>query len=188
MLWLILGLLVFHGVHSVRMVAPEWRNTRIASMGEGSWKGLYSLAALIGFVLIVWGYGQARPEADILYIAPVWGRHLAWLLMALSFIALMIFNLPSGILKPALKHPMLLSVKLWAFAHLLANGDTASVLLFGSFLAWAVWNRIAVKRRGGALPERGPVRNDILAVVGGLAIWALFVFWAHEWLFGVAPA
>ena len=107
--------------------------------------------------------------------------------MALSFVALMVSNLPAGKLKPMLKHPMLLSVKLWAFAHLLANGDTASVWLFGAFLAWAVWNRIAVKRRGGSLPQPGPVTYDLAAVASGLALWALFVFWAHEWLFGVAP-
>ena len=185
--WLIAGLAVFLGIHSLRMVAPGWRDARLSAMGEGPWKGIYSLVSLAGLLLLIWGYAMARPEAEILYVPPVWTRHLAWLLMALSFIAMMVFNLPAGRLKPMLKHPMLLSVKLWAFAHLLANGDAASVLLFGAFLVWAVWNRIAVKRRGGALPQPGPVVYDLAAVASGLALWALFVFWAHEWLFGVSP-
>ena len=185
--WLIAGLAVFLGIHSLRMMAPAWRDARLEAMGEGSWKGVYSLISLAGLLLLIWGYAQARPEADVLYVPPVWTRHLAWLLMALAFISLMVANLPAGRLKPLLKHPMLLSVKLWAFAHLLANGDVASVLLFGAFLAWAVWNRIAVKRRGGALPQPGPITYDLAAVASGLALWALFIFWAHEWLFGVAP-
>ncbi|MCB1384875.1 MAG: NnrU family protein [Nitratireductor sp.] len=187
MIWLIVGLVLFLGVHSVRMLAPRWRDAKLASMGEGPWKGVYSLISLVGFALLIWGYAQARADAPILYVPPAWGRHVAWLLMALAFICLMVFNLPAGRLKPMLKHPFLLSVKLWATAHLLANGDAASVLLFGAFLAWAVWNRIAVKRRGGALPAPGPVGNDIAAVVSGLVLWALFAFWAHQWLIGVSP-
>ncbi|WP_075995721.1 NnrU family protein [Salaquimonas pukyongi] len=187
MLWLIAGLAVFLGIHSLRMLAPGWRDARIQAMGEGPWKGVYSLVSIAGLILLVWGYTQARPEADILFVPPVWTRHLAWLLMALSFVALMVANLRAGRLKPLLKHPMLLAVKLWAFAHLLANGDSASALLFGAFLVWAVINRIAVKRRDTPLPPPGPVVNDIAAVASGLVLWALFIFWAHEWLFGVSP-
>ncbi len=180
---LILGLLVFLGIHTVRMVAPDWRLARIAAMGEGRWKGVYSLVSLAGLVLIIFGW-RAAPHIE-LYTTPFWMAHLAILLMALALISLMVSNLPAGKLKPALKHPMLLAVKLWAFAHLLVNGDLASVLLFGSFLAWAVWNRIAVKRRGGAVAKPGPVTNDIIAVVSGLAIWAILIWKAHVWIAGV---
>lgn len=185
MVWLIIGLVVFHGIHSLRMIAPAWRNAKYEQMGEGAWKSAYSVVSLIALVLMIWGYSQARSDAAILYNPPIWSRHVAMLLMLLAFIALMVFNLPGGKLKAKLKHPMLVSIKLWAFAHLLANGDLASVLLFGSFLIWAVWNRISVKRRGDAVPAMGPVKFDIMAVVSGILIWALFIWVAHEWLFGV---
>ncbi|MEZ5871819.1 MAG: NnrU family protein [Nitratireductor sp.] len=182
---LIAGVVVFLGIHSVRMLAPQWRDARIASMGEGGWKGAYSIVSLLGLAFLIWGYVLARPLAPVLYVTPFWMVHLAILLMALALISLMVFNLKPGRLKPILKHPMLLAVKLWAFAHLLVNGDLASVILFGSFLVWAVWNRVAVKRRGGALPQPGPVTNDLIAVVSGLALWALIVWKAHVWIAGV---
>jgi uncharacterized membrane protein len=182
---LVLGLVLFLGTHSIRMVAPGFRNTRIAAMGEGGWKGLYTVLSLIGLVLLVIGYGQARATAPELYYPPVWLRHLAMTLMALAFIALAVSQFPAGRLKPILKHPMLLAVKIWAFAHLLVNGDLASLVLFGSFLAWAVWNRIAVKRRGTPIPAPGPVVWDVAAVVVGLIFWGLFIWQLHGWLFGV---
>jgi uncharacterized membrane protein len=169
------------------MLAPQWRDARIGSMGEGSWKGIYSLFAIVGLALIIWGYAQARPEADILYVTPTWTRHIAILLMAFSFIAMMAFNLGPSRIKHYLQHPFLVSIKLWAAAHLLANGDSASVLLFGSFLVWAVWNRIAVSKRGGQRPAIGPVTNDLAATASGLLLWVLFIWKAHEWLFGVSP-
>ena len=182
---LIVGLIFFLGVHSVRMIAPGFRNSMMARMGENGWKGIFSLVSLAGLVLLIWGYARAQPLADVLYVTPFGMVHLTATLMVFAFIAMMVGNLKPGRLKPMLKHPMLLSVKIWAFAHLLVNGDLASVILFGSFLAWAVWNRIAVKRRGDPLPEPGPVRNDIIAVVSGLLIWLLFVWKLHEWLIGV---
>lgn len=182
---MILGLVLFLGIHCVRMVAPAWREARIAAMGDGPWKGIYSLVSVIGLVLIVYGYAYAQPLAPVLYVTPFWLVNVTALLMALSFICLMVFNLRPGRLKPMLKHPFLVGVKLWAFAHLLVNGDLASVILFGSLLVWAVWNRIAVKRRGEPVPEPGPIRNDIIAIVSGLVLWVLFVWKLHEWLFGV---
>jgi uncharacterized membrane protein len=182
---LILGIVLFLGVHSVRMLAPQWRDARIASMGEGAWKGAYSSASLVGLVLLVWGYAMARLASPVLYTPPAWMAHLAILLMAISFVALAVSQFPAGRLKPILKHPMLLAVKVWAFAHLLVNGDLASLLLFGSLLGWAVWNRISVKRRGAPIPAAGPVKWDIAAVVAGFVLWALFIAGAHEWLIGV---
>ncbi len=182
---LIAGLVLFLGVHSVRMVAPTWRDSMLARLGENGWKGLYSLVSFVGLVLLIWGYARAQPLAPVLYVTPFGMVHLTALLMVFAFIALAVSQVPSGRLKPMLKHPMLLSVKIWAFAHLLVNGDLASVILFGAFLAWAVWNRIAVKRRGAPLPQPGPVLYDIIAVVSGLVLWVLFVWKAHEWLIGV---
>jgi uncharacterized membrane protein len=182
---LILGLLLFLGVHSVSIVAPAYREARMRSMGGGAWRGVYSVLSAIGFLLIVWGYARAQPTAPVLYVPAFWLTHVTVLLMALAMIALAVYALPAGRLKPALKHPMLVSVKIWALAHLLANGDLASLILFLSFLAWAVFDRISLKRRQAALPEPGPVRNDVFAIIAGLAIWALFIWKLHEWLIGV---
>ena len=182
---LIAGLVLFLGIHSVRMLVPDWRLARMAALGEGAWKGAYSLVSLAGLVLIVWGYARAQPLAPVLYVTPFWTVHVAIPLMAFAFVSMMVANLRAGRLKPLLKHPFLLSIKTWAFAHLMVNGDLASVVLFGGFLAWAVWNRIAVGKRRDPLPAAGPVRNDVIAVASGLAIWAAFIWKAHEWVAGV---
>ena len=185
---LILGLVLFLGAHSVSIVAPGWRNAMQARLGEGPWKALYSLISLAGFALLIVGYGAARQNPVVLYLPPVWMRHVALLLMLPVFPLLLAAYLP-GRIKTAAKHPMLLAVKVWATAHLLANGNVADVLLFGGFLAWAVADRISLKRRvQRALPgaPAGPL-NDAIAVVAGLALYAVFVFGAHAWLIGVSP-
>lgn len=185
---LILGLVLFLGVHSVAIAAPGWRSAVIARRGEGLWKGLYSVVALAGFVLIVVGYGLARQQPVVLYTPPTALRHVALLLMVPVFPLLFAAHLP-GRIKQAAKHPMLLATKLWALAHLLANGTAADVLLFGGFLAWAVADRISVKHRAApAKPAGAPsARNDAIALVGGLAVYVLFLLWAHAWLIGVSP-
>lgn len=184
---LILGLLIFLGVHSVRIFAPAWRKRRIAAIGDAPWRGFYSLTALIGFALIAWGFVIARPDAPILYEPPVWMKHIALALMPFAFISLMVFAFPAGRLKPVLKHPMLVSVKIWALAHLLANGDLASLLLFGAFLAWAVADRISIKRRDDDIPAPGPAKWDIMAAIAGVLVYVVFVWRLHEWLIGVTP-
>jgi uncharacterized membrane protein len=191
MLYLILGLVVFLGIHSIRIVAPQWRNAQLASMGEGKWKGLYSIASVIGFILLIWGYSVARPEAAFLYEPPVWMKHVTLTLMLFSFVFLGVSQVPAGRIKAAVRHPMLLAVKIWAFAHLLANGDAASLLLFLGLLAWAVIDRISVKRReaSGEMPtviSAGPVTNDLIGVGLGVVLYVLFVWKLHEWLFGVS--
>ena len=187
MLLLILGLVLFLGIHSVSIVSASGRNRLVQQLGEGPWKGLYSLVSLAGFVLIVVGYGAAREAPVVLYTLPNGFRHLAAVLMLPVFVLLLAAYLP-GRIQRAAKHPMLLAVKLWALAHLLANGTLADVLLFGGFLAWAVADRISVKRRGVTAPQaRGSAVNDVIAVVVGLGIYVLFVVWAHAWLFGVRP-
>lgn len=192
MLVLILGIIVFLGIHSVRIVAPEWRLAKMEQWGENAWKGLYSVISLVGFVLLVWGYGMARPDAPVLYEPPAWMKHITELLMLFAFIFLGVYIARPGKLKPALKHPMLIAIKTWALAHLLANGDLASLILFLSFLAWAVVDRIAIKRQeraGLAAPyiSPGPASNDVIAIVIGLVFYALFVWKLHVLLIGVAP-
>ena len=186
MIWLLIGLFVFLGIHSVRMIAPDWREAKISTIGLGKWMCVYSLVSTASIVLIIWGYGKAWENNSVLYAPPDWGRHSAWMLMAMAFV-LMTFNMRSSRLAPLIKHPFLLSVILWSVAHLLANGDVASVVLFGSFLVWALINRISVSKRGGTLPPVAPLFHDIAAVAVGLIIWALFIWKVHEWLFGVSP-
>jgi len=188
---LLLGLVVFLGVHSVSIAAPGWRSAQIARRGERAWKGVYSIAAGIGLALLIVGYGMARREPVVLYTPPTALRHLALLVMLPVFPLLFAAYMPGRISRAA-KHPMLLAVKFWATAHLLANGSLADVLLFGGFLVWAVADRISVKRRTAAeahaVPGAPPgPRNDLIAVGDGLAVYAVTLLWAHRWLFGVSP-
>lgn len=185
---LILGLVIFLGVHSISIFALSWRNAMVAKLGTTGWKGLYSLIALIGFYLIIVGYGAARMEPVVLYSPPFWMNHITMLLMVPVFPMLLAAYLP-GRIKATLKHPMLVAVKLWALSHLLANGMLADVVLFGAFLAWAVVDRISLKRRPArATPSAAPGRfNDLIAIVAGLAIYVVFVMWGHVHLIGVSP-
>lgn len=185
---LILGLLIFLGVHSVSIAAPAWRDAQVASRGERPWKGLYAVASLVGFVLLVYGYGLARQAPVVLYTPPTALRHLALLLMLPVFPLLFAVYLP-GRIKAAARHPMLLATKFWAAAHLCANGTLADVLLFGGFLVWAVADRISMKQRLARPLRTAPARpaNDLIAIVGGLAVYALFLGGLHVWLFGVKP-
>lgn len=188
---LVLGLIMFLGMHSIRIVAPEWHDRMEVQLGEGPWKALYSFVSLVGLLLVIWGYDLARPLVPVLYTPPVWMKHVTGFLMIFAFVALMISVLPAGRLKPLLKHPMLAAVKIWAFAHLLSNGDLASLVLFLSFLGWGVADRISVARRERegklSLPQAGELSNDALAIVAGLVLYGLFVWKLHYWLIGVQP-
>jgi len=187
---LILGLVLFLGVHSVRIVADGYRSAFIAQRGRGAWKGLYSIASLVGFVLIVWGYGQARQQPVPLW-APIPGAaHAAALLTLVSFILLAAKDVPGNGIKARVHHPMILGVKVWAFAHLLANHTLADLLLFGSFLVWAIASFAAARRRdraAGTVYPPGRGSRTLLTVVAGAAVWAIFAFWLHGWLIGVRP-
>ncbi|TNE78601.1 MAG: NnrU family protein, partial [Gammaproteobacteria bacterium] len=188
MAMLIAGLVIFLGIHSLSIVNEPLRNRLSNSMGEWPFKGAYSVVSLLGLVLIVIGYGAARLEPTVLYTPPGWLRHVAMLLLIPVFPLLFATYFP-GRIKATLKHPMLVAVKLWALAHLLANGMLHDVLLFGAFLAWAVVDRISMKRRTQraiiTMPKSGA--NDAIAVIGGLAVYFITVFWAHQWLIGVSP-
>jgi uncharacterized membrane protein len=187
---LILGLVLFLGVHSVRVVAEDWRTGVRARMGENAYKGLYSVLSIAGFALIVWGYGQARQQPVPLWLPPLWTRHLAALLTLPAFVLLVAAYVPGNSLKTRLRHPMVLGIKLWAAAHLLANGNVADVLLFGSFLLWAALSFRAARARdraAGAVAAPGRLLPTVVAVAVGLAAWAVFAFWAHGVLIGVRP-
>jgi uncharacterized membrane protein len=161
--YLILGLVLFLGVHSVRIVAEDWRTATRARLGENTFKGAYSVLSLLGLVLLIWGYGQARQEPVMLWLPPMWTRHVAALLTIPAFV-------------------------LWAFAHLLSNGMLADVVLFGSFLLWAALSFRAARgrdRASGAVPAPGRLGPTLAVVFGGLLAWAVFAMWAHRVLIGV---
>ena len=185
---LVFGIIIFFAMHSISIVANPLRDRLAASMGEWTWKGLYSLVSLGGFLLMIAGYSSLRLEPHLLYVPPAGLRHVAALLMLPVFILLLATYLPGRISRAA-KHPMLAAVKFWALAHLLANGMLADVLLFGSFLAWAVVDRISLKRRAPRSRPMAPEKsiNDVIAVVGGLLLYAAFAMVWHARLFGVAP-
>ena len=185
---LIAGLAIFFGAHSTAIVVPRLRDSLRTRLGAGAWRAIYSVVSLVGFVMMCWGFGIARHAPYLLYIPPAWLRYVAVVLMLPVFPLLFASFLP-GRIRTTLKHPFLAGVKFWALAHLLANGMLADVLLFGSFLAWAVFDRISFKRRPPQVLRTAPERpwNDAVAVVLGLAVYALFLFGAHRWLFGVAP-
>ncbi len=190
MLILILGLIIFLGVHSTRMFADGWRGTVITRRGEAAYKGMYSLLSLVGLVLLVWGYGASRVTPVDLWSPPVWTRHVAALLMLLSFILLTAAYVPGNHIKAAMGHPMVLGVKVWALAHLLANGRLGDIVLFGSFLAWAVINFTASRRRdraAGTTYAPGVAGKTALTVAIGAVAWVVFALWLHGWLIGVQP-
>ena len=187
---LILGLVLFLGPHSVRIVAEPWRTQMLQRLGEKPWKGLYSLVSLLGFVLIIWGYGVARADPVVLWQPPVAMRHIASLLTLFAFILLAAAYVPGNSIKGRLHHPMILGVKLWAFAHLLANSMLADLVLFGAFLLWAVLDYRAARKRDreqGISYPPGTLGRSAVAIVIGTALWAAFAFWLHFAWIGVAP-
>ncbi len=187
---LILGLVLFLGTHSVRIFAEGWRTAMIARIGPLPWKGLIAVLSLVGFVMIVWGFGMARQQPVQLWAPPVGMRHLASLLTLIAFIFLAAAYVPGNAIKTKLRHPMVLAVKVWALAHLLANGNVAHVVLFGSFLVWAVLNFRAARgrdRAAGTVYPAGHAAATAITVVVGAAAWAGFAFWAHGAWIGVRP-
>jgi len=187
---LILGVLIFLGVHSVRIVADPWRTQMRARLGEQAWKGAYSLISLAGFILLVWGFGQARQAPVVLWAPPVGMRHLAGLLTLAAFVFLAAAYVPGNGIKAKVHHPMIIGVKIWALAHLLANGKLADVVLFGAFLAWAIVDFKSARQRdraAGTVYPPGTTRGTAIAVAAGVVAWALFAFWLHGLLIGVRP-
>ncbi|MBK7002736.1 MAG: NnrU family protein [Rhodoferax sp.] len=190
MAYLIFGLVLFLGVHSVRIVADDWRTQTRARMGEGAYKGVYSLLSLIGFGLIIWGFGVAREAPVLLWVLPVGMRHAASLLTLVAFVLLAAAYVPRNGIKARLHHPMVLGVKAWALAHLMSTGSLAHVVLFGGFLVWAVLDFISARKRdraaGTSYPAGSLAATAATVVVGGVA-WAAFALWLHGLLIGIRP-
>ena len=190
MLVLILGLVLFLGLHSLRIFADGWRTRQIARLGLKRWKALYAVVAIVGFVLICWGFGLARQHPVLLYVPPLWLRHLNALFTLVAFMLFVAARVPRNVFKARLHHPQVLAVKMWAFGHLLATGMLHDVLLFGAFLLWAVVLFIASRRRdraAGTVYPAGTLRGNVLTVAIGVAAWAAFALWLHLWLIGVNP-
>lgn len=187
---LILGLILFLGVHSTRIVADGWRSAQLARLGPNGWKGVYSVVSLIGFVLIVYGFGLARQTPTFLWTVPTGLKHLASLLTLVAFVFLVAAYVPRNGIKAKLHHPMILGVKTWALAHLVSNNTLADLVLFGSFLLWSVFSFRAARARdraAGTVYPSGTLVATAITVVIGLVAWAAFAFWAHGAWIGVRP-
>jgi len=190
MLVLILGLVLFLGIHSLRIFADDWRGRQIARMGLMRWKALYAAVAIAGFVLLCWGFGLARQQPVLLYVPPLWLRHLNALFTLVAFVLFIAARVPRNHFKEKLHHPQVLAVKVWAFGHLLATGMLHDMVLFGAFLLWAVVLFAVSRRRDrreATIYAAGTVQGDVLTVVIGGALWLAFVLWLHLWLIGVSP-
>lgn len=188
--YLILGLIIFLGVHSIRIVADDWRTRTVVRYGELPWKGIYSMASLLGLGLMIWGFGLARQQPMQLWSPPTGMRHLAALLTLGSFVLLAASYVPANAIKARLHHPMVLAVKVWALAHLLANGNLAHILLFGSFLLWSIFDYAAARRRdrsGDIQYQPGKWGATAITVIVGLGLWLVFALWLHGMLIGVRP-
>jgi len=187
---LILGLLLFLGVHSTRIFADGWRTGMVARLGPLRWKGLYAGLSILGFIVLVWGFRIARQDTLVLYSTPKWMNHVTALLMVLAMILFVAAYIPNNWFKARLHHPQVLSVKTWAVAHLLSNGVAADVLLFGAFLVWAALSFRAARRRDKANNTVYPPGNAIgtsITVAAGLFAWAVFAMFLHGPLIGVRP-
>ncbi|UVE68838.1 NnrU family protein [Burkholderia pyrrocinia] len=190
MLVLILGLAIFLGVHSIRIVADGWRSAMIARIGEKGWKAGYAVASIVGFVLIVRGYGIARESATLLWVSPVGVRHLTGMLTAFAFVLIAASHVPRNRIKTLVGHPMLAGVMVWAVAHLLINGTVHAVVLFGAFLVWSLVDFVVSRtrdRRDGVRYPAGGLPGDAVAIAAGLVVWAVFAQFLHGPLIGVRP-
>ncbi|NBW54138.1 MAG: protein NrnU [Betaproteobacteria bacterium] len=197
---LILGLVLFLGVHSTRIFAENWRQATLERLGAKAYKGAYTLVSLVGLGLLMFGFDQVRWDSPVLWAPPVWAKHGAALLMLLSMVLLACAHAPRNAIKAKLHHPMVLSVKVWALAHLLANPRLADVVLFGAFLLWSVLNFRAARQRdrlAAADAEAGTGAGAELAEVSsaatwravgiGVVVWGVLLSRGHAWLFGVSP-
>src|SRR5687767_7836050 len=190
MTFLIAGLLLFIGAHSVRIFANDWRNSVISRIGIKQWKMRYSIIALVGFFLLIYGFVLSRANPVFVWNPPLWSRHLAALLTLFAFILFAAAEIRGNHIKSKLGHPMYLGTKLWAFAHLMANGRLGDILLFGVFLVWAILGFAAARRRDrreGVVYPAPSAQKTAIAIIAGVVVWAVFAFWLHRILIGVAP-
>ena len=187
---LIIGLIIFMAVHSVRIYGEGLRTQLINRVGALGWKGIYSVLSVLGLVLIASGYGELRATPIVIWQSPSWISHPVSLLMLISTIMLVAAYVPRNGIRAKLRHPMVIGVKVWAFSHLLANGTLADVIVFGSFLIWAILSYRAARKRDhghGDIFAKSLLSGTIATVVIGIGLWAWFVFHGHAWLIGVRP-
>lgn len=187
---LVLGLLFFLGVHSLRIFANDWRNRQYERLGEARWKGLYSLVSVVGLGLIVWGTGLTRVEPVMVWLPPFWTRHLAALVVLPAFILLVATYVPGNRIRKAAGQPMAAGVMCWAAGHLLSNGRLADLLLFGGFFVWSMLSYSAAQRRdrlAGVQRSGGTLSGDVLTVIIGAVAWAVFAGFLHTWMIGLRP-
>lgn len=190
MTYLLLGLLIFIGVHSVRIVADDWRTRTRERIGPRAWKTIYSLLSVLGIVLVVWGFGVVRQMPIQLWSPPFGLRHVAAVINLAAFVLLAAAYVPDNRIKARLHHPMVLGVALWSLAHLLPNGNLGHMVLFGSFLLWSVldgWAATQRDRRLGTVDPNGTTSATIITTVLGVGSWVVFTLWLHGVLIGVRP-
>jgi uncharacterized membrane protein len=187
---LIIGIVLFFGVHSVRVFADDWRTQQIVARGERPWKGLYSIASAVGIVMVGYGYAQTRKAPIDLWTPPAWTYPITSVLVLVSFVLIAAAYVRGNRVKAKIGHPFTAGVETWAFAHLLSNGRLGDVVLFGTFFVWAIFVFAAARRRdraAGTTYPVGPVSKDVIAVVAGVVAWGVFGFWLHGLLIGVRP-
>jgi len=191
MLTLIVGLILFLGVHSVRIFADDWRTRQQQKWGVDAWRGVYAVLSLAGLLLVIYGFGLVRNEPVLVWIPPTGMRHAASLFTLMAFILLAAAYVPDNAIKARVYHPMVAAVKLWAVAHLMANGTLGHLVLFGSFLAWAVLDFISARQRDRRNPSATrPVTKlsaTLITVVVGVVGWSVFAFLLHGLLIGTKP-
>tara|TARA_R110001606_G_scaffold22991_8_gene77814 strand:+ start:1467 stop:2048 length:582 start_codon:yes stop_codon:yes gene_type:complete len=191
MLILVMGLVIFFFVHSVRLVAPNWREKSMAMHGEMRWKMRFGMITLIAVGLIVMGYSQARLEPVWLWFPPVWTRHLAGLLVLVALFFVGSALVPNTTMKKKVGYPMIIAIKIWAFAHLISNGSLADVILFGSFLVWSIVSFAVYRRRdrkaGVIRDQEAGVQFDLAAFTFAMVTWFAIAFYLHQAIIGVSP-
>ncbi|WP_370337904.1 NnrU family protein [Parvularcula marina] len=178
------GLALFIGIHLFTGLARGPRAAIIGKIGAMPYKGLFSLITLAGLILLIYGWKQVVP-GEPYYVLPDWVRYITYFCVWIALILTVAANLPAGKIAAMAKHPMVLGMKLWAFGHLLANGDLRSVILFGAVLAWGVIDRIALKKRGDMGRPFKTGFGDVLAITIGTAGFAVILLWAHVYIAGV---
>jgi uncharacterized membrane protein len=187
---MILGIVLFFGVHSVRIVSDDFRSAQIARLGERRYKGIYSAVSLVGIVLVGSGFSMLRRTPVVLWNPPEWMHPITSLLVLVAFVLWTAAYVPGNRIKAIARQPFAAGTKTWAFAHLLSNGSAADVLLFGSFLVWAIFAFVSAQRRdrrAGVVYAVGPRSKTVTTIAIGLVVWVVFGFWLHGWLFGVKP-
>lgn len=187
---MIIGLILFLGMHSIRIYASDWRDAQVRKRGEQTWQGLYSLISILGFVLIIWGYGDARADTQMLWHPPIWTKHLAALLILPAFVLFIAAYVPGTKIKSKIGHPMIVSVKLWAFGHLITNGSLLNTILFAAFLLWSILDFRASRQRdkaAGTTYAFVGYSRDMIAITIGLAAGIVFSLYLHGMWIGVNP-